>query len=68
VSTNLPLSLDHLLIDDTPQLHKPISTERLPQYVSQLVGGADELNLHPALINAVSDVVAPCVNVFATIV
>jgi hypothetical protein len=31
--------------------------------VSKLIGGADELNLHPALINVVSDVVVPCVNV-----
>jgi hypothetical protein len=69
VSTNLPVSLDHLLIDGAnfgPQLHEPISTEGLGQYVSQLVGGVDELNLHPTLINAVSDVVVPCVNVLAT--
>jgi hypothetical protein len=51
-----------------PQLHEPMSTDRLRQYVSQLVGGADELNLHPALINAVLNVVVPCVNVLATIV
>jgi hypothetical protein len=64
------LSLDHLLIDDANsslRLHEPIMVEWLHQYVCKLVVGPDDFNLHPAIVDVVSDVVVPCINVLTMI-